>query len=131
MIKTINLELSKRLNELWLLDNIETEYFWVKTVHGEWIIVYWDGEEPISVEEVKTLTLEEAIEFLPEWLFIRDDFKYLLTIQRTNTKKWRVIYEHINQIDIFWDQVEDTLLEAIEKMIEYLLDNNLLELWEN
>ena len=124
-MKTINFELSKRLNDLWLLDNIETEYIYRESINPElyicstvfitdWILYDTD----MSYNDYKTLTLEEAIEFLKQFW----ELKIILTNYRCN------IYLIWNKL-IKWENIHistDTNLEAIEKMLEYLLNNNLL-----
>ena len=128
MTKTISLETSKKLAPH--LEGIETEYFWVKEVNEDkWIIVYWDSEEPITEEEIKTLTLEEAIEILPK--SFGKEFQYWnLEIKFNN---WNSIlrytsYEKSFDITVY-EVTWKTLLEAIEKMLEYLFDKNLL--WQS
>lgn len=131
MINTINFELSKRLNELKFLDNIETEniYNQYKSHDGT---IYTYLNEPKDMYEwcepdytSKTLTLEEAIEFLKKYIWPK------ITITFDRTSYYRIEYlqpflkktlYHYKSYDFYWD----TLLEAIEKMIEYLLNNNLL-----
>lgn len=105
-MKTINFELSKRLNELWLLNNIETEY----KLWEYWVFVITWFEPIVWPKLYKTLTLEEAIEFLPNWISMQKDW-------------WDYIYYYV---DYIWNFVSSNHIEAIEKMIEYLLDNKLL-----
>lgn len=111
---TINFELSKRLNDLWLLDNIKTEYWYeydneTKNYNIDYFL-------PFNKNIIcKTLTLEEAIEFLPDSIMI--------TKHNNCNEKYLIDY---NTDDYNEDFSWKTLLEAIEKMLEYLLDNNLL-----
>ena len=118
MIKTISFELSKRLTEY--LDNIETEY-WIWQVW--WVCKKWELEylnDWYNAEECgyKTLTISEALDFLPK----------------------RIWNYHL-QLNLYWDICEikyisagyslhsievETLLEAIENILEYLLDTNML-----
>ena len=151
MNKTINFELSKRLTDLGLLDNIETEFVNITdwsiherdwepnpqtyTVATEELLYGLNFEstkynnlqdiindKDISIEiNYKTLTLEEAIEFLDK------DINWWNIMIWKFENQWHIEYNDdnfINTIDAtnFWD----TLLEAIEKMIKCLLDNNLL-----
>ena len=155
-MKTINLELSKRLAPC--LENVETE-FWYCDTRKSWkeyncyrsnqyaemeFIPFRDlDEEDIECERIdfdsngpypnewynksdpiKTLTLEEAIEFLPKEIKNGD---YWLRIEPSyNCKMWEVSYsqcEPCGYYDIFEDK---DLLICIEKMLEYLLDNDLL-----
>lgn len=124
MSKTINFELSKRLNDLWLLDEIETEYiYWINTKwepniskiynHYNWI------DKLYPVEYYKTLTLEEAIEFLPKELILNwnNCNPYF-----NNTNCW---YSD-SKYNIIHREKWKNIIEAIQKMIEYLLNNNLL-----
>lgn len=135
-MKTINLELSKRLNELWLLDDIrfvpEFAYYTKvrianTTMHKIeiWIFDNIPHRKYEYDNKIITLTLEEAIEFLPKeikWEFefaIKYDWedKYIVEYNRYQ-QDWSII-ENICET---WK----TLLEAIEKMLEYLIENNLL-----
>ena len=122
-MKTINFELSKRLNDLWLLDNVETEY-WIEydnEYHNHYITYYLPFNKNIIC---KTLTLEEAIETLFAWTSIY--FRWW----RWNWTRWSIdIYSDSIISHLLEDEPEfewETLLGAIEKMLEYLLDNNLL-----
>lgn len=121
MKKCINFELSKKLNELWLLDNIDTEYWYWHS----WAIFTMYQLETSTRERakdvwIKTLTLEEAIEFLPkhinlwEWLAPLNYNFYYKTIQ------------YIWPRYIYFTNSWKTLLEAIENLILDLLENNLL-----
>lgn len=124
-MKTINFELSKRLNDLWLLDDIETEYFYYKPYKDKdkwhiWpnSIVYW-----IDRWDIKTLTLEEAIEFLPKKLEVETiSFQEMILFMNKN----EIWYYCRDLQDTIINYIWKTLLEAIENMITYLLDNNLL-----
>lgn len=115
-MKTINFKLSERLNEKWLLDNRDTEYVYHKS---------WTRKENIFENKnhleinwfIKTLTFEEAIEFLP---LIDNSVLDFAKLKNKYRIWYPLISEKINFIH--WK----TLLEAIEKMIEYLLDNDLL-----
>ena len=112
-MKTINLKLSKRLTPI--LDNMWIEYFIdpvTKKVHSyNEILEKCDG---IMDWFIPTLTLEEVIiELLPSWIHL---LKHI-------DKNWKPFYTSSSNRTEF---VEDTPLEAIEKMLEYLLDNNLL-----
>ena len=142
-MKTINFELSKRLTEWGYLDNIETEYYinynnsiFTKEYINENLMcrrieilssIKWSY---INEDVFKTLTLEEALDFLPN---IKD---YDLEL-----RKREVAYRALDKeiiINEWWRNIQyynlktlkycnwKTLLEAIEKMIEYLLNNNLL-----
>jgi len=129
--KTLSFELSKRLNDLWLLDDIETEYifqewviktlwkWWALTKEWDWIIIikkYLEKYEWLIF--YKTLTLEEAIEFLPSFNLEKINFK---------DEEWNVVLRSYNII--LWDFETwkmKKLIFAIEKYFEYLLDNNLL-----
>jgi len=125
MTKTLNFELSKRLTEWWYLDNIETEYHY--TVCWLWKkIKSWKLE---YTEDIKTLTLEEAIDFLPEYI-CEDCYELIIKkkeIFYINRFKPNNCYEVITMDRYLPARFKwETLFEAIEKMIEYLLNNNLL-----
>ena len=104
-MKTISLELSKRLNEAWVLDNIETKYNWYYHAENDWYLV--ERLCHLTTRGIKTLTLEEAIKILPNFTLDKVENEY--------------IYYHK------WKHVKSSnLLEIIEKMLGYLLDNKLL-----
>lgn len=115
MTKTISFKLSKRLDELWLLRDVETEYYWALDLEDTWIILSRDSKIPTQ-KEIKTLTLEEWKNFL-------------------NNIKWK---ENI-KIDIFSSEILSIIwlwlksnwitIEILEIMFTYLLDNNLI--WQN
>lgn len=77
----------------------------------------WETESTISVSlwtvNLKTLTLEDAIDLLPIW--------YIFNKSST----WYTFHN----LGVGWNQVFSwkTKLEPIEKMLEYLIDNNLLK----
>lgn len=116
-MKTISFELSKRLNDEWLLDNIGTMYSYNKS--------WWLWDSFYRRRYIyKTLTLEEAIETLFAWTSIY--FRWW----RWNWTRWSIdIYSDSIISHLLEDEPEfewETLLEAVEKMLEYLLNNNLL-----
>jgi len=145
MTKCINLELSKKLAPY--LKDVDTEYilqqlpnhnknWWLK----ERVVKNWNWVWRMY----KTLTLEEAIEFMP---YIIDLWEHSYWLEISKIQKWyhinysADISEIENWEDEFWNTFETifnsvpyknlhlfwgTLLEAIEKMLEYLLDKNLL-----
>lgn len=109
-MKTINFELSKRLNDLWLLDNIETKTMLVDDRYSNWFFNW---------KYYKTLTLEEAIEFILK--NVKVEFRNMISLQIFFRKDW-IHY----CIDWIWEWIWESQIEAIEKILEYLLDNNLL-----
>ena len=108
-MKTISFELSKTLNDLWLLNNIETEYWLYKNPNWD-IIVCWYEDNNIW----KTLTLEEAIIFI--W-----NIKWLSS--KLIVFEWWYTWTN-NKIDINISNTD--LLLITEWYIEYLIDNNLI-----
>ena len=121
-MKTINLELSKRLASY--LEDMETEYYLEYT---QWAYLPQNDATFEEWTDIKTLTLEEIIAFLQNNMIRYDiDVRYTPRINK-------IIYKEENkenlttiETNIMWE----TLLEAIEKMLEYLLDNNLLK-WQS
>ncbi len=116
-IKTINIELSKKLEPY--LENIETEYRYriykynktrktIRLVKNKlpWDIIPWD---------IKTLKIEEAIEFILSSLTDEDSLQlwnnYICVFI-----KWELVLNLSNL----------SLLQAMEKILEYLFDNDLL-----
>lgn len=134
-MKTINFELSKKLNDLWLLDNIETKYFynafyiWDDTFEDkDYKWEKWINKYNKYKDSIKTLTLEETIEFLP----IQID-NYYFVLWKNDGWYWCNYLEKdedelyiLNKALFINNCNKTTLLEAIEKMLEYLLDDNLL-----
>lgn len=141
-MKTIDFELSKKLNDLWLLDNIDTEYVYHKIIKwiDEWkyVIIINHELEWKTKTDIKTLTIEEAIEFLPRTISVDKDYFWKAPIGRIHilwhkdTKEWSVWYTIIeSQLLVLenWDVVDiewQTLLEAIENLLYFLLENWLL-----
>ncbi len=135
-MKTINFELSKRLNKLWLLDNIETEYWihkmydweivinkeeWHKYISDRDIHIQWDWN---NYHNYKTLTLEEAIEVLP-WYIECKEWKLKWNLFDLHFWKYYIEYSDSILWVMFYFSWK-TLLEVIEKMIEFLLEKKLL-----
>jgi len=116
-----NIELLKKLQPY--IKDMETEYI------TNWILVEENNFTDEWIEEnwyYKTLTLEEVINFLPSNIKIKWD-KFNLRIDKY--LKYSVSY--FNEYLKYYNNIEEwkTLLEAIEKMLEYLINNNFLELW--
>ncbi len=66
-MKTINIKLSKKLNELWLLNNIETEYWYYYTSDNWYMITETEYDwNKIVGQDYKTPL--EAIENILEYL---------------------------------------------------------------
>jgi len=110
-MKTISFKLSKKL--IPYLENIDTEYY-----YEDWFVIEkWcvDLKNYKSLWIIKTLTFEEAINFILFHLTNED------SLQLWNNYicffiKWKLIL----------DLSKLTLSQAIEKLLEYLLDNKLL-----
>ena len=119
-MKTISFELAKRLAPY--IENIDTEY----KIDENWNI-YNDIQNELcdAFDNIhryrklyKTLTLEEAIDFI---------LNKNLSIEFFNRDWERWCWE--NNWDwtyIKWPFIWKTPLDAVEKKLEYLLDNNLL-----
>jgi len=105
-MKTISLELSKRLAPH--LGNIKTEYWYAKSwgVH-----IYKEDRQDL----IKTLTFEESINFILSNLSVEDVLE-LWNNYCCFFLKWELILELSNF----------SLLKSMERIINYLLDNNLL-----
>lgn len=120
-MKTIWFELSKKLNDLWLLDNIETEYWYAES----WWLHNYKAEIEDRPEMIKTLTLEETIEFL-------NNNKITFLIENSPYYSWNekisILIKYINWklLDFEIEVFSKTLLEATESIITKLLENNLL-----
>jgi hypothetical protein len=135
MTKVIeNLELLKKLQPyLWETEYKITQYYksdwspsyhFKKTIHKSNENIYTTA---FSSKSFKTLTLEEAYDKLPRLLLNEDHF-YTPTIAPAINKTY-ISYDHIDlELDSLTGSIEwRTLLQAIEKMLEYLIDNNLLK----
>lgn len=116
--RDISLEWEKKEYDLVSYD--DPQYF-------DWEKDYFDAEC-----DLKTLTTEEAIELLPNYIhmvkwwrwYLRDDTKCSL-------RMWKkfIWYEHHNMGEyqrLYWN----TLLEALGEMLNYLINNNLMK-WNN
>jgi len=128
-METISLELSKRLAPY--LEDVETEFFYYNDVEydiNNYVLL--DTKEELFKKflqwhDFKTLTLEEAIEFL------QTNIAWIYDIVSAESTQWNYFecnyYKDWPNKDKPFDVVSwKTLLEAIEKMLEYLLDNDLL-----
>lgn len=111
-MKTINITLSKKL--IPYLKNIDTKFY-----YEDWFIIHkwWvDIKNYKKLWLIKTLTLEEAIEFILKKIGVED------SLQLWNNYIWFFIkWELVLELSNF------SLLQAIEKILEYLLDNK--KLW--
>ena len=102
-MKTLWFKISKKLSDLWLLDNIETEYIYDINYNLRKYNTRWD-----YLFFIKTLTEIEARKFIK-----------LDTLPEYARNRITTLYTQ-------WFNCWKTLLEAIEEMLEYLLDNDLL-----
>ncbi len=117
-MKTINPELSKRLAPY--LEDVETDHVLMENVF--WDYVLWDEISMWTFnpkwDKYKTLTLEEAIDFMP-----RDILNWELMFSKYSCRYENALLDWNPWLLMFnWK----TLLQAIEKMLEYLLDQWLL-----
>lgn len=119
MTKVISLEASKQLEEY-----MPEEVTYYYDIHMEDITENPNHKDLDEWYYYKTLTLEEAIDMFPSWFQYKWDKCYIwiarldlwyITQIRDSTNKW-------NWKTITWK----TLLEAVEKMLLFLLENNLL-----
>lgn len=112
-----NIKLLEKLQPI--LEDREIDYFiWQDDLLNEWMLRKYSNEE-FSPEnwDLKTLTLEEALDLLPEG--IADDYH----ISRCSDNSWWIIkLKRYNELFC-----ETTLLETTEKLLEYLIDNNILK----
>lgn len=118
-MKTISLETSKKLQPY--LKDIETKKVYICHSDGydlEDYNHYWPWD-------IKTLDVEEAIEFLPD---VIDEDGVLKSLGISKTAIYYEIYYSNNNLhnntSIYIDEPE--LIEALDKMINHLIDNNLL-----
>lgn len=121
-MKTINLELSKKLQEH--LKDIETEYYYEAWLRGKYFLEEWISSFDKDNWDIKTLTLEEAIEFLPETIILNDHEEVELSLYKRWVSYDYFWFEEYGSLKFFED--EASLLQAIEKMLEWLLNNNYL-----
>lgn len=118
MSKTLTLNTCKLLKEAGI--EVETEkYYCIYWILNNWAITDWPWWYPAP-------NLEESIELLPfdiNW--------YSLQLYKCNNWSWNIAYVKNSLLaDIIIDRLtmwnKKTLLEAVEAMINYLLDNQLL-----
>lgn len=115
-MKTINFEISKRLNDLWLLD-FETEFvFDYVDFENKYYLANTKTFTTRTEKYIKTLTLEEAIEFLSDFF----DWE----IHKGPSRQWGV--EWVKEKSFIKSIRWKTLLEAIEEMLERSINNWLL-----
>ena len=128
-MKTLKLSTAKRLQEH--LKDVEVEYYYATAVWKSAILVQSTTHRRMVNRKLvktcfyKTLTLEEAIDFLPR--FVNWWYLTLTCIWKSKKKWWVIFYKDyrtnlLTVKDIFWE----TPLIAIEKAINGLLDNNLI-----
>lgn len=111
-----DIELLKKLTPyIW-----ETEYviddMWDVVLLSS-VIMEWPDRNTDWYE--KTLTLEEAIELLPSMIW-----RYSLYLSTETVEYYNYSWDFTPALLVYFKW--KTLLEAIEKMLEYLLDNDLL-----
>ncbi len=134
--KTISLELSKRLTEKGLLDDIDTEYFywnWKESWYS--LRKKWEARNIHFIKnewDYKSMNLEEVLDFLPVRIKINWEVWHLDIFKRFSWKKIKVHMYYIDYSSWHFRKenkyiTDTTLLGAIEKMLEYLLDNWLLD----
>lgn len=115
-----NIELLKKLqpyigeSEYWL-------YKWEVYEQYE-LEMMWDNIIDFNYREkgLKTLTLEEAIELLPKTMYM-----YIYNLSWYSVSVGSLCKTIFDDVKFKWE----TLLQAIESMIFYLLENELL--WKN
>jgi len=139
MTKVIeNIELLKKLAPV--LEDIETEYS--LSINKDWskiisVIDYYQWDYNKLLHPYKTLTLEEAIEFLPEEVKLKNQSPLELTIKKYWKDRWKIYYFQNKFKYTYSDKDYCTiesfdnwqpLLPAIEQTIKHLIDN---KLWLN
>ncbi len=116
-MKTLSFETSKRLDKLWLLKDIETDFHWWFQSHWAWEEQVWDLYFSIGwLNEAivyKTLTLEEAIEFI---------WKNMCEVRLLYPNGWQWLL----QLQFWQEFKSDSVMWCYEQFLVYLLDNNLL-----
>ena len=120
-----NIELLKKLQPY--LEDVEYMIFldnWEPSLFEEMPAIYKD-------RFIKTLTLEEAIELLPSYIYWDNWQKLNIYYKKEDEEEVEYIcylkeFKDLRAYEFFKSK---TLLQAIEKMLEYLIDNDLLWLW--
>lgn len=122
MEKTISLEASKELQDVM---PEETEYvyepgvdkkvwkWWVLTISFNWEFHRTESFNFDTVGSIKTLTLEEAIDRLPEMIW-----RYSLCMWKKDVSYYNYSWDFDPQELISYEQ--EALLQAVEKMLLYL-----------
>lgn len=113
-MKTINLELSKKLNEAWVLDGVETEFFYSLNIANQ-ALLYRNLENEMLRDDFKTLTLEETIELI---------WKDMCNMRLLYPNAWMWLMELQFEKE---DLQGESLIEVFEKFLEYCLENDLLD----
>ena len=109
-------KLAPYLGDTRFILNVYINWEWVDTVRN---IYHRDTmpdiyKDPLYYNNYKTLSIDEAIEFLPKYIW-PDKLKF------EALGRWRQV-----QYTTCVIEADFTLLQAIEKMLNYLIDNNLL-----
>lgn len=120
MTKTItDIELLKKLQPI--LEDVETEYWLAKdTIWNYNVTKIYNTQKWLAYPKIwfKTLTLQEAIDILP-----RDVWNWELVFTKNSCRYQDILLDWNQWLLMFnWE----TLLQAISKMLTYLIDNNLL-----
>ena len=133
-MSNFTLETSKRedLQEYLKNKKVEKKYFkneWNMNCH------YLSGTPAYSNRnsdlDFKSLNTEEAIEYLPEWINIQKvDWNYHISKHQIEQWDYEITHHNSNlsdgksfKKDIYWK----TLIEALENIYVFLLDNDLLK----
>ena len=119
MTKTLSLKASKKLQE-YIPEGLRYYY----DIEKEDITENPNQKDLDEWYYYKTLTLEEAIEMLPSYIY--SDYYYEISKEQW---EYYVSYEDVNWDQVDWDCVfiDASLIHAIEQMLLYLADNNLLK----
>lgn len=115
-MKVLNFNLSKILNDLWLLNSIDTEFKYYK--NGYWYVLLHQSEFYANEGDcVKTLTIEETISFLKDKVNSKNGYQDIWNAYLSTLYKWW------SNIDICFEFCD---INKLEKIIEYLSNEKLL-----
>ncbi len=141
--QVVGLELAKKLKELGVKQ--ESLFYWQELELREWeieqnvekYVCVYSGDEPCLEEDISAFTVAELGEMLPDT--VRPQIGKLyggqhrhLKIDKSDGDCWFVAYlpldyEIDDETDNHMMSAEDTLADAMAKMLIYLIENGLYE----
>ena len=133
----LSYELCKKLAELNIWQDIETESIYADDTWFDMNIYknepkFWVKDNNLIWWPIKAFNLEEALEILPNNINKNNEDYELVFWRHELWYWWNYFLEDedelyiLNQSIFRWNYRKKTLIEAIEKILEYLIDNKLI-----